>query len=188
MNTNFENVLSAYTVKIVELGPEDGGGHKATYDELGLSATGYGCTRAEAMAALEESALALAESMASDGEELPPPAKPAEWKEHSGRVTLRIPRALHALLDRQAEEQEVSLNSLMAAILQGGATALEAGVPFGPVRRAGADILWQLAGIRAQHESLCRELERLEAYREAPIAAWPRSDAKPANLDYQRIS
>jgi predicted HicB family RNase H-like nuclease len=38
----------------------------------------------------------------------------------SGRVLLRLPTALHAELARRANEQGVSLNALMVALLAGG--------------------------------------------------------------------
>jgi len=56
------------------------------------------------------------------------------WGRYSGRVTLRVPKALHAQLDRLADEQGVSLNQLMSSALQSAASAMLAGLEFGPTR------------------------------------------------------
>lgn len=188
MNTNIASVLDAYTVKIIELGPEDGGGYKATFDELGLSATGYGETRGEAMEALQESAVVLAESMAEDGEGLPEPAVEPEWQDYSGRVTLRLPKALHALLDRLADEQDVSLNSLMASMLQSGATALAAGVPFGPMHCATVFAERALLESREQYDRLSTMIEGLATFQTVSMSAFRRPVSAGTELVYERIS
>lgn len=188
MNTKLAGVLDAYTVKITELGPEDGGGYKATYVELGLSATGYGDTRAEAMAALEESALVLAESMAENGEDLPAPAAQTDWQEYGGRVTLRIPKALHAVLDRQAGDQDVSLNSLMASMLQSGATALAAGVPFGPMLRADPGAGRLLIEMRSHYDKLCAMSQGLTPMSTVAIRDLFGDPQGGVALEYSRIS
>jgi predicted HicB family RNase H-like nuclease len=54
------------------------------------------------------------EVLEEDGEPLPE-RKPLN--EHSGQFRLRVPKALHALLSRQADEESVSLNTYVATIL-----------------------------------------------------------------------
>lgn len=41
--------------------------------------------------------------------------------EHSGRLNVRLPRELHDALAEQADAQGVSLNTLIVALLAGGA-------------------------------------------------------------------
>ncbi len=40
--------------------------------------------------------------------------------EHSGRLTLRMPRGLHDEIARQAHEENSSLNQIVVALLAGG--------------------------------------------------------------------
>lgn len=103
-------------------------GFVASYKELGSSATGYGDTRADAIEDLEA---AVADLLEVTDEEFPEPQRVAPWSTYSGRVTLRISRSLHGQLNELADEQRVSLNSLMSDILRSGATALRAGLHFG---------------------------------------------------------
>ena len=121
--------LDAYTVLVRPLRDEDGGGFKATYEELGLSVKGYGPTQQGAICDLQ----GVAEDVLADEDisALPAPRTEAPWAEHSGRITLRLPKMLHAQLDRLADEQGVSLNQLMSQALQSAATAMMAGHEFG---------------------------------------------------------
>src|SRR5207248_2180336 len=66
---------------------------------------------------------------------LPPPEPPKEWDEFSGKFNVRVAKVLHAKLVRLAEEQGVSLNSLVQTLLTAGATALESGHEFGAIER-----------------------------------------------------
>jgi predicted HicB family RNase H-like nuclease len=56
-----------------------------------------------------------AEIMAELGRTMPPPA-PVE-DDYSGRVTLRVPKALHRSIAGQAEEEGISLNQYLVALL-----------------------------------------------------------------------
>jgi len=52
----------------------------------------------------------------------------SDAKGHSGRLLLRMPRALHAELAREAEKRGVSLNQLIVGLLS---HSLEHGAPLG---------------------------------------------------------
>ena len=126
---NLNELLASYTVKVSPLPAQDGGGYKAIYEELGLTVRGIGATVTEAISELEELALdGLADEPIAD---FPAAKLDAPWAEYSGRITLRLPKMLHAQLDRLAEEQGVSLNQLITHAMQSAATALLAGQEFG---------------------------------------------------------
>ena len=128
---DLKEILSKYTVKVIPLPAEDGGGYKAYYEELGSGVKGYGETKVAAVQELEEVILDTMED--EDLAAFPAALGDARWAEFSGRVTLRVPKILHAQLDRLAGQQGVSLNQLMCTVLQSAATAMGAGMEFGPV-------------------------------------------------------
>ncbi|GMV35804.1 MAG: hypothetical protein AMXMBFR61_03120 [Fimbriimonadales bacterium] len=141
-------LLNAYTIKVTPLPASDGGGFEAIYEELASTAAGYGETPAAAVDALRE----LAENGLSDEplDSMPAPRTHAPWASYSGRVTLRLPKTLHARLDRLADEQGVSLNQLMVQALQSAADALTAGLDFGPVLPATSpSIIGEMREVRA---------------------------------------
>ncbi len=113
-----ESLLKLYTIKVIPLDEQSGGGFEAHYQELGTNISGYGATQAEAVEQLEEVTL----DVMSDEplSEFPQPHTEKPWADYSGRVTLRMTKILHARLDQIAREQEVSLNHLMTLLLQEG--------------------------------------------------------------------
>jgi hypothetical protein len=141
-----KNVLDTYKLVITPLGDEDGPGFIARYEELGFSVRGIGATPAEAMAELEDLAL--------DGfgdlpiSELPISASDAPWAVCSGRVTLRLPKMLHAKVIRQAEDQNVSLNQWICHILESASTATAAGLEFGARQGIRASLEDELVALR----------------------------------------
>ena len=132
------NCELGYELQIRPLLEEDGGGYEAVFPQLGRMIVGLGETRDEALHDLLGSIPPLLESLAEHGENPPEPEQPAAWMDYSGRVTLRIPKMLHHQLDRLADREGVSLNTLMTTALQSAATALAAGSQFGAVSSAEA--------------------------------------------------
>jgi hypothetical protein len=57
--------------------------------------------------------------------------------EHSGRLLLRMPRALHSELAQAAEREGVSLNRLIVSRLSGSAAGASAGAPSRERPRSG---------------------------------------------------
>jgi len=53
--------------------------------------------------------------LAEQGRSMPAPAQPAD--DYSGRVTLRLPKSLHRGLACKAENEGVSLNSMLVSVL-----------------------------------------------------------------------
>jgi predicted HicB family RNase H-like nuclease len=124
------NTFDKYTLRIKPC-VESPGEYEATYVELGLSVTGFGDTPEEAIQDLRETAAAALED--EDPSTVPDPRGEAPWSDYSGRVTLRVPRSLHADMDAAAKEQGVSLNAYMTNALQAVTTAVQAGLGFGPL-------------------------------------------------------
>lgn len=69
----------------------------------------------EAYSLVIEAIAMTAEALAEQGKQMPAPFEHVE--EFSGRVTLRLPKSLHAALARRADCEDVSLNALMVSIL-----------------------------------------------------------------------
>jgi antitoxin HicB len=143
-----KQLLDTYKLVITPLDEEDGLGFIARYEELGYSVRGVGATQAEALANLEDLALDGFEDM--DISELPIAASSTPWAEFNGRVTLRLPKMLHAKISRQAEEQGVSLNQWMCHILESATTAVAAGCEFGARPEDRPALVEQVAEMREQ--------------------------------------
>lgn len=106
---------------------EGDGGIVALCPELDVSA--FGDTYEEAVSELQVAIRLALEVYAADGEKPPAPAKAVS---HSGQLRVRLPRSLHALLATQAEEEGVSLNTLIVSKLSaasaGDVSAIQRGV------------------------------------------------------------
>lgn len=57
-----------------------------------------------------------ADIMAKKGKTMPAPLCPSE-EEYSGRVTLRLPKSLHATMAKMADREGTSLNQLLCSVL-----------------------------------------------------------------------
>ncbi|MCJ7681532.1 MAG: toxin-antitoxin system HicB family antitoxin, partial [Candidatus Aminicenantes bacterium] len=78
----------------------------------GLSA--FGATRDEALSELRISADGYFEALEAAGMLLPLPQKATPF---SGQLRLRMPKSLHAALSQEAEDNNVSLNTYLVALL-----------------------------------------------------------------------
>jgi len=145
--------LDRYNIETTRVEENGNARFKATYRELGLTVSGFGNTRSDAIADLESLALDVLSDEPID--KLPAPQSETPWAAHSGRVTLRVPRMLHAQLDRIAEEQGSSLNQFMGHILNTAVTAILAGHEFGPCSQPGMqDITQSITSLRALLDAL----------------------------------
>ena len=97
----------------VELQLEDDGTYTAIHPEL-PGCVAWGDSVGEAVANLTDSREAWIEGRLASGFDVP---APIEEEESSGRVTLRIPRFVHAELVQMARREEVSLNALISTAL-----------------------------------------------------------------------
>lgn len=100
----------------VTLHPEPGGGFVAEVEDLPGCLTQADSTE-EAYERIEEARRLWIETAYEHGDEIPlPPVDDA----YSGRLLLRLPRALHRRLAREARRQDVSLNQYIVAQLAEG--------------------------------------------------------------------
>lgn len=103
------------------LTPEAGGGFSATIQEFpGLIAEGE--TPDEALANLDAAALSWLEVSLAHGREI---REPISFDGCSGKIALRIPRALHCQIAELAEAEGCSLNQWLTAAI----AAYAAGTP-----------------------------------------------------------
>ena len=124
-------MVDGYAMQVSALSMDDGGGFQALYPPLARSVVGYGLTPQEAIADLQIMVPTFLEMLAKTDQTLPEVAAEKDWDEFSGKFNVRVTRALHCQLVGLAEDQGVSLNSLVQTILSSGATALAAGKMFG---------------------------------------------------------
>lgn len=110
-------VKRPYSVVLNALTEADGGGWLAETREL-PGCTAVGQTREEALRNLEEARLAWLETAVEEGFVIPDPRLSSEY---SGKLTLRIPKSLHALLAGLADDEGVSLNQLICDLISRGA-------------------------------------------------------------------
>lgn len=81
------------------------------------SLSAFGETRAQALNEAETALELFIEEYEEAGEALP---EPRDLEQYSGQTRIRMPRFLHAELSREADRQDVSLNTLMVSYLQKG--------------------------------------------------------------------
>ena len=74
----------------------------------------FGTTREEALSELHVAAEAFFEALKSAGKSLPLPKKVTPY---SGQLRLRMPKSLHAALAEEAEDEKISLNTYIVALL-----------------------------------------------------------------------
>jgi antitoxin HicB len=100
----------------VTLHPEPDGGFVAIVEDLPGCLT-QGDSLAEVYELIEDARRLWIETAFAHGDEIPLPATDESF---SGRLLLRLPRALHRKLAREAYRQEVSLNQHIVALLAEG--------------------------------------------------------------------
>ena len=108
-----------YDIKIEKAPEEEGGYYIAHIPELGSGAfIGTGDTIEQALADLEEVKLQFFSEHIDKGLDVPIPSKKSsDFKEFSGRLVLRLPKHLHAMLTTEAQERSTSLNTYITSLL-----------------------------------------------------------------------
>jgi predicted RNase H-like HicB family nuclease len=94
---------------------EDEGFIAIATDLPGCSA--FGSTQEEALAELQNAIDAWIEAAQAAGNPIPAPSDPATNNGFSGKLLLRMPRALHARLAQEAKTENVSLNQFINFLL-----------------------------------------------------------------------
>lgn len=107
-----------YAVEVTQIGLEEGGGYVACVPLLGrYTAVGDGETPAAAYASLYDALPTLFEEWIEEGHTIPEPTPEAEVDLPSGKLSLRLPRTLHAQVKHQAKEEGVSINDYISNAL-----------------------------------------------------------------------
>lgn len=107
-----------YVVEIAPIPEDEGGGYVACIPLLGrYSAVGDGETPDAAYANLMEARSALIDEWLRRGVAVPEPKSDEEDVLPSGKLSLRLPRSLHAQVNRQADQEDVSINAYITAVL-----------------------------------------------------------------------
>lgn len=105
-----------YLVEIIPIPQEQGGGYNACVPLLGRwTAVGDGDTPEEAYADLRAALPSLIEDWIGRGVSIPEPG--GESSGASGRLSLRIPKTLHAQAAQAAEQEGVSINQFITVTL-----------------------------------------------------------------------
>lgn len=128
-----------YPIQVSALPEVEGGGFQALFPPLARSAVGYGTTPQEAVEDLQKVVPLFLKIMDKTEQVLPEIALEKEYDDFSGKFNVRVAKVLHAQLVKLAEDQGVSLNSLVQTILTSGAVSLAAGKMFGALDRPDAN-------------------------------------------------
>ena len=107
-----------YPIELRPLAQEDGGGWLATFPDL-PGCMGDGDTPAAAIADGYAAAQAWLEVAAQHGDPIPQPGAGGE----SGKFVARVPKSLHTRLAARAEQEGVSMNTLVVSLLAEGVAA-----------------------------------------------------------------
>ncbi len=107
--------LNGYSVSLSCLTEDDGGGWLAEIPELeGCKSDGE--SPFEALENLQDALEGWLEIAKEDNKPIPEPQL-YKHQDFSGKFTLRIPRSLHRLLAKQAEDEGVSLNHYVTSLI-----------------------------------------------------------------------
>ncbi len=108
--------LTRYPFQIRPLTPEEGGGYLISFPDFS-ECISDGETIEEAIANGFD---ALAETIAALEDVGLPVPEPGSGGAYSGRFVVRVPKSLHARLARRAQQEGVSMNSLVVSLLAEG--------------------------------------------------------------------
>lgn len=105
-----------YSLSIIQLNEEDGGGWLIEVPELpGCMSDGE--TIEEALRNIDEAISEWIDTARSLGRPIPQPRVKKSDDEYSGKFVVRIPKELHKALTERAEQEGISLNQLVNYLL-----------------------------------------------------------------------
>ena len=104
-----------YPVEVRPLAADEGGGWLATFPDL-PGCMGDGETPQAAIVDGFDAAQAWLAAAQAHGDPIPKPGSGGE----SGRFVARVPRSLHTRLVARAEQEGVSMNTLVVSLIAGG--------------------------------------------------------------------
>ncbi|WP_243309855.1 toxin-antitoxin system HicB family antitoxin [Fundidesulfovibrio agrisoli] len=111
-----------YPFNLTPLSDEDGGGWLIVFPDFPGAVMSDGETPEEALANGRDALESVIAVYKEDGRELPAPSSGGV----SGKFNLRAPKRLHAMLNRVARQEGVSMNTLAVALLAEGLGRREA--------------------------------------------------------------
>jgi antitoxin HicB len=132
MNPSEANTAKNYPVEIRPLSADEGGGWLASFPDL-PGCMGDGATPEAAIADAYEAAAAWLAVAQAQGDVIPQPGAGGE----SGRFVARLPKSLHTRLVARAEQEGVSMNTLVVSLIAQGVGAIIAPPPSVKSRRIG---------------------------------------------------
>jgi predicted RNase H-like HicB family nuclease len=107
-----------YSIEVVEIPEDEGGGFILAIPELGrASVNAFGETYDEARAMLEEVKESAFSRWIENGISIPEPINEIQEESYSGRYPLRMPKFLHRQIAEFAKEEGQSINSLLVALI-----------------------------------------------------------------------
>ena len=115
MKRMLANKAKNYPVEIRPLSLDEGGGWLASFPDL-PGCMGDGATPEAAIADAYEAAAAWLAVAQSQGDAIPQPSAGGE----SGRFVTRLPKSLHTRLVARAEQEGVSMNTLVVSLIAQG--------------------------------------------------------------------
>ena len=104
-----------YPLEICPLNADEGGGWLASFPDL-PGCMGDGATPEAAIADAYETAAAWLAVAQAQGDAIPQPSAGGE----SGRFVARLPKSLHTRLVARAEQEGVSMNTLVVSLIAQG--------------------------------------------------------------------
>lgn len=107
------NQITEYPMKIRPLSEDDGGGYCIEYPDL-PGCMSDGDTIEEAIENGKDAVQAWIETATEMGRKIP---KPKDTENMSGKWVQRVPKSIHLRLVNRAQEEGVSLNTLVISIL-----------------------------------------------------------------------
>ena len=106
-----------YPFELTLLSDEEGGGWLIVFPDFPGAVMSDGETPEEALTNGRKALLDVMEVYRQDGRKLP---QPFNGRSVSGKFNLRAPKRLHAMLNRAARQEGVSMNTLAVALLAEG--------------------------------------------------------------------
>ncbi len=114
-----------YPFEVRPLDPEEGGGYLVTFPDLpGCMSDGE--TVEEAIRNAADALESYLKTAREFGDSVPAPGGG-----YSGNFRLRVPKSLHAQLDRRAKAEKVSMNTLVVSLIAEGLGRRAAGAKAG---------------------------------------------------------
>ena len=101
--------MSDYAIRLRPLDADEGGGWLAEVPDL-PGCMSDGATPEEALSNVRDAVEEWIAAARDMGRDIPQPEEKRETMEYSGRLSLRLPRSLHAELARNANREGVSVN------------------------------------------------------------------------------